>query len=333
MKKFISVLLALTLIFSLSVTALAEDKGKITFGTDKSGGVLSKNEVLKPWQTYEFPIKLNGEVLTNEMGDKYKIRLENIKGKNAVKEIKVLKGAENYYLKLELMPLSYTQQTAVEYRLTMTNDTEKLTGDFGFMAGFPSVYDDYINNLSAGEDIRVNNDFPVFTREQLNRISEKNGWKNVSFVGDNWRYTVNVTDKGPANFLYNHNNIDDIISKYPQNDFLFLNFPAGPQFAQSTLTLDLAQYENSFTDKIYGYSYYNGKLTPLAVKFDKENLTAELTVYGLGQYLITDKPLSAAEIGGTANPNTGGRDIIAPLFIGLISSAVGAIALKKKIKE
>ncbi len=332
MKKLMSILLASALIFSFSVTAMAEENEKITFGTDKNGAVLNRNEILSPWQTYEFPIKLDGAPLSNELGDKYKIRLENIKGSNAVQEIKVLRGMDNYYLRVKVLPLSYVEQTLVEYRLTMSSGNDRIATEFGFTAGFRRVSNDYINNLTAGDEIRVNNDYPVFTKEQLNQISKINNYKKVTFVGDKWRYTVNVTDKGPANFLYTYNNIENIISKYPQNDFLCLSFPAGSQFSQSILEIDISEYEESFKNGVYAYSYYNGVLTPLSCKLDSENLTAELTVYGLGQYILTDKPLKQTQINNnTNNPATGYNDNMPAAFIALISSAVGIIILKQRI--
>ena len=331
MKKFISVLLMTALIFSFSTIAFAEENEKITFGTDKNGAVLNINEVLSPWQTYEFPILLNGSPLSNEKGDQYKIRLENIKGSKAIEEIKVMRGLENYYLRVKVLPLSYVEQIPVEYKLYMTKDNNRFSTQFAFTTGFRKVSDDYINNLSEGEDIRVTNESPLFTKEQLNRISEKNNWKKVTFTGDKWRYTANVTDKGPANFLYNYNNIESIVSKYPQNDFLFLSFPAGPQFSKSILEIDVSDYEESFKNGIYAYSYYNNKLTPVQCEYDSDNLTAQLTVYGLGQYVISDKPLKSAEISGSTNPNTGYADNIPAAFIGLISSAIGVSLLKKKL--
>ena len=338
MKKIFSALFVAALIIMSVVPAFAEDKYEnISLGVAEDGTVLSENEVLSPYKNYEFIIYLNknGEKIpvSNSMGDNLKITASILNGRDSISECKILRGRENYYLKLRILPLSYVKQNNAQIRLTINGDNISLTRDFAFKTGFKSVSDDYINNLQKGEAIRINNDRPLFTASQLKRISEINGGNDVTFKGENFTYKVNLRGTPSSNMYYTDNVIDEIDNANHNANLKFLTFPAGPQFSKSELVIDVSDLEH-FNGKFHFYSYYKNKLTEIPAKYDKETLTLSMDITGLGTFVISDTPLTktvTTVVKPSNNPNTGVDDLGSTAVLGLISALSGILVIKRKL--
>ena len=334
MKKIFSILFATALIILSAVPAFADESyDNISLGIAEDGTVLSENEVLSPYREYDFTIYLtkNGEKipLSNQLGDGLKITCGIISGRDSILSCEILRGNENYYLKLKIRPLSYTEQNKAEIQLNIIGDNFSLSKNYSFKTGFKSVSDDYINNLNKGEFIRINNDRPLFTASQLKKLSELNKGGDVTFKGNNFTYTVRLRGAPSSNMYYTEDIIDEIDRKYPESNLKYLTFPAGPQFTNSKLVLDVSDLEY-FSGNFHLYSYYKNRLTEIPCEYDSEALTLTVDITGLGSFIISDVPLvkgAGVITKPSKNPNTGYRDFTATAVTGLISSIMGAMLI------
>ncbi|MEF9983319.1 MAG: hypothetical protein RR710_02125 [Oscillospiraceae bacterium] len=364
MKKLLAMIMAVATACSLAVTSFAQttdNKNEITVGTDENGIILNSETVLSPGNTYKFPLNIkNGNQvspLDNATAALYSIKLEAVKGKTSLESLKVIKGSENHYLEIKVNAGWSAKQTNVEYNLKLTNKKDSkdvMNGSVEFLTGYKTASDDYINSLSAGEDITVDVNAPVFTAKQLERIAKLNDYKKVTFTDGNWSYNVNVTDMESVNMLFNTSAIKDIITKFDQHDFKFLSFPAGTSFSRGELKIDVADIAEDFEGKFFTYRYYKGVLTKVQNTFNKDEDTISMQVGDLGRFVICDKEIADGTVveegfGGSdnvtkpevkpevkpetpnkPNPETGSTSMpIAAAALAMISLAGMAILSKK----
>ena len=157
--------------------------------------------------------------------------------------------------------------------------------------------DAYIDSLDTGDDVTVNNNTPVFTTEQLERIARVNNYRKVVFENDSWSYTTNVTDMKAINMIHNSNGIKEILTKYENNSFEFLTFPAGPVFkANGTMEIDVSDFAEDYNEKFFVYRYLDNKLTLINSSYDSEDEVLSFTTNTLGRFVITDKAISDAVV-------------------------------------
>ena len=168
--------------------------------------------------------------------------------------------------------------------------------------------------MAKEDEIKVNNDTPVFTKSQLDKISTLNSNKKVTFTNDNWNYNVIVSGMKDINMLHNNKAIPEILKKYENNNFEFLTFPAGTKFTTNgTMEIDVSNYTDDFGGKFFVYRYLDGKLTLINSSYNAEDEVLSFTTNTLGRFVITDKAVNDAVVvpgngsnsGNPSNPSTG----------------------------
>ena len=187
-----------------------------------------------------------------------------------------------------------------------------------FEAGYESVSEEFVDGLASGDDIKVNNDTPVFTAEQLEQIAKTNNYKKVSFTDGDWSFNVSINDAKAINLLHNENAIKEIVSKYEDNSFAFLTFPSGAQFKNNgTMAIDVSSYADDFGGNFFVYRYLNGALTAIEASYDAEEETLSFSTNTLGRFVITDRAISDAVVvpgndsnNSNDNSNTGSDTVV-----------------------
>ncbi len=324
MKRFLVALFVTTMVVNQSVTAFSSseppaDDGSITditLGQETDTGItLDADTVLIPGETYTFPIivEQGGAYIQFDDGlDKeFDVDLEEIRGRSALEYIKVVEGAKGFEVEIEIEKGWPTELTDVEYEIELTNNNSSkaiLTGEFVFSAGYPYADQDTIDALDSGDYIEVDDDAPVYRESQLEQIAEINDYDDVIFSASNWTYRANVSGRDAVNMYYQRDVIDPVLEAFPDNDFVFLSFPAGPQFGRGTLEFDVSNIEEDFDYDMYMYRYYEGKLTQLDTDYDEDESILSTTTGNLGRFVITDKKIADGTVveygfGGSEEPD------------------------------
>lgn len=327
MKKTLSILLAVMLSLSVAAVAFAVDpKNDIILGTDADSGLTLKNSLLEPGETYRFPVSLSiagaeATPLTEDLLDEYSFKISNTGEGNSLSEFILDRIGGVYYITATVKAGWPSVTTEEEYAMKLTeksgskNAVEVMVA---FETGYKTVSDDYIASLNKEDEIKVDNDTPVFTKSQLNSISDLNNNKKVTFTDDNWNYTVIVSGMKDINMLHNSNAIAEILNKYENNNFAFLTFPAGTKFSTNgAMEIDVSDYTDDFGGKFFVYRYLDGKLSLINSSYDADDEVLSFTTNTLGRFVITDKAITDAVVvpqtgsnGGNtptapSNPNTG----------------------------
>ncbi len=320
MKRTFSILLAVMLSLSVAATALAVDpKNSIVLGVDADSGLVLKDSLLEPGETYRFPVSVSiagaqATPLTEELLDNYSFKISNTGEGNSMSKFVLDKVGGVYYITATVKAGWPAVTTEEEYSMKLTEKSAKNAVEVtvAFETGYKTVSDDYIASLAKEDEIKVDNDTPVFTKSQLNEISGLNNNKKVTFADDNWSYTVIVSGMKEVNLLHNNNAIAEILNKYEDNNFEFLTFPAGTKFATNgTVEIDVSGYTDDFGGKFFVYRYLDGKLTLINSSYDAEDEVLSFTTNTLGRFVITDKAVKDAVVvsgntGNTGNGSNGG---------------------------
>ena len=331
MKKTLSLVLVAVMIMSIAITSFADTSNTISLGTDSDTGISLQNSLLTPNEEYRFPvnISLEGEgsvALTDELLKDYSIRVSNSGKGKSLESLELIKLSGVYNLVADVKAGYPASQTEEEHTLKLVKKSDgKTYGELKveFMTGYKIVDDAVVDALDAEDYIPVDNDAPVFTEEQLERIGRVNSYKKVTFEGSNWTYNVNVTDMKDLNMLHNTKAIAEVLAKYASNSFEFLSFPAEAKFTTNgDILYDVADISESYGQNFYVYRYNNGKLSPVAASYNYEDDMLTIQTNTLGNFVITDKKLTDLVVttpsvdGGsdnndsnvtnpTINPNTG----------------------------
>lgn len=326
MKRTFSILLAAMLSLSVAATAFAADpKNDILLGTDADSGLVLKNSLLEPGETYRFPVSVSiaGEAatpLTEAMLDNYSFKISNTGKGDSMSKFVLDKVGGVYYITATVKAGWPAVTTEEEYSMKLTEKSaskKAVEVTVAFETGYKTVSDDYIASLAKEDEIKVDNNTPVFTKSQLNTISNLNNNKKVAFTDDNWNYTVIVSGMKDINLLHNNNAIAEILNKYEDNNFEFLTFPAGTKFATNgTMEIDVSGYTDDFGGKFFVYRYLDGKLTLINSSYNAEDEVLSFSTNTLGRFVITDKAVKDAVVvpgngsgsnGGStpSNPSTG----------------------------
>lgn len=347
MKKITALIMALAMTASMAVVAFAEGE---TTGKDINISGDLEGALLTPGETYEYPVLIGDADITAEDLESYKTEVRITAGGSAIDSAKINEKEEGKYtLDVKVKAGWPTAQTNAKIRLRLLDkktSKEISVKEISFKTGYKVMDDAYVNGLTQGEYITVDPTAPVITKAQLAKIAELNNYKAVTFTYGDWSYTVNVTDKDTINMLSNTNAIKEIMTKFENNQFKFVTFPAGTDFGvNGKVEIDVSAEMDDFDSKFFVYLYADGKLTKIDSKLDADTSTLSFTAKKLGRFVITDKEIKDTIVvegsnngtgtgTGNKNPNTGANDFVgvaaAMAVISLV--AAGAVVLRKNSK-
>ena len=333
-----------------------EDATDVNIGADEDGVVLG-DDILEPGKEYKFPVSLTvgGKAvkITDELMDGYKFSYSKISSKGMSRfEIEEHKG--QYYLYVEARDTVTTKPVDVKYNVKLvrkSNNLSVFTQEVKFQYGYDEADSDYINGLDEGDTVEISNDNPVITGTMFDKIAKINNYKNVTLAGNDWEFTVNVTDETTKNMVHNNAGIKAVLAAYPDQDFKFFSFPGKPSFsATGRMALNVDDIVDDF-EKMYTYRYANGTIYRINATFDSEENTLNFRTNKLDNFFVTNKFIEDGTVvskddvtdsddttstpdENKGNPSTGASDMInaavAAAFAGL--AGVGALAAKKRSK-
>ena len=333
-----------------------ENATDVKIGADEDGVVLG-DDVLEPGKEYKFPVSLTVDgkdtKITEELMDGYKFNYSKISSKGMSRfEIEEYKG--QYYLYVEARDTVVTKPVDVKYNVKLvrkSNNLSVFTQEVKFQYGYEEANGDYISGLDKGDVVEIDNDRPVITDTQFDKIAKINDYKNVTLYGSGWEFTVNVTDESTKNMVHNNAGIKEVLAKYPDQDFKFFSFPGKPSFsATGRMALNVDDIVDDF-EKMYTYRYANGTIYRINATFDSEENTLNFRTNKLDNFFVTNKFIEDGTVvskddvtdsddttstpdENKGNPSTGASDMInaavAAAFAGL--AGVGALAAKKRSK-
>ncbi|MFV0496741.1 MAG: hypothetical protein ACK5L0_01025 [Candidatus Fimivivens sp.] len=304
MRKTFSILLAVMLSLSLVATAFAVDpNNNITLGTDADSGLVLKDNLLKPGETYHFPVSVSiagaqATPLNDDLLEDYSFKISNTGEGDSMSEFVLDRIGGVYYVTATVKAGWPAVSTEEQYSMKLTEKSASKNAvelTVAFETGYKVVSDDYIASLAKEDEVKVDNDAPVFTKSQLNQISDLNNNKKVTFANDNWKYTAIVSGMKDINMLHNNNAIAEVLNKYEDNNFAFLTFPAGTKFTTNgTMEIDVADYTDDFGGKFFVYRYLGGKLTLINSNYDDTDEVLSFSTNTLGRFVVTDKAITDA---------------------------------------
>lgn len=314
MKKTLSILLVAMMVMAMAVTASAASESSIQLGADAESGQTLVGGLLKPGEEYRFPVSVSidgGEMtaLTDDILKEYNLRIGNTGEGKTLTEAKLSKSGGVYYLAAAVKAGWPAEQTEEEYSFKLVRKSDNKTvfeGAVNFYTGYEIVDDAVIDALDAGDEIEVDNKAPAYAKEQLERVAKRNSYKKVTFSGSNWNYEVNITDMPGINMVHNNNGIKEILTKYEDNSFEFLTFPAGPRFTTvGVMSVDVSDILEDFEGKFFLYRYLDGKLTLIPARLNAEDETLAFSTDTLGRFVITDKEIKDAVVAPPSNGSNG----------------------------
>ena len=271
-----------------------EDATDVNIGADEDGVVLG-DDVLEPGKEYKFPDSLTVDgkdtKITEELMDGYKFNYSKISSKGMSRfEIEEYKG--QYYLYVEARDTVVTKPVDVKYNVKLvrkSNNLSVFTQEVKFQYGYEEANGDYISGLDKGDVVEIDNDRPVITDTQFDKIAKINDYKNVPLSGSGWEFTVNVTDESTKNMVHNNAGIKEVLAKYPDQDFKFFSFPGKPSFAATgRMALDVDDIVDDF-EKMYTYRYANGTIYRINATFDGDENTLTFRTNKLDNFFVTNK--------------------------------------------
>lgn len=349
MKKLLCLGAAVMLLLAAAVPALAAEPSMNITVRPENDGVDLTDQNLFPDREYRFPIlvRYEDEVpshLREEEMDGKRFNVTIRQGGGAVYTPKVEAEGGRYYLVVKTKPNYTTKATQVELllRLREQGGGELSQYAFGFSVGSSRMSDDEVGTVKEGEPFRVDNNFPVITKKQFRRLAEENGYRAVTLDGDGWQFTVSVADLPDLNLYSTAAVSQDVLQKYPDQEFYFLSFPASPDFgAAGTMVLDVERL-TEFDGEFHLYRRLADRLYYLKTDYDEEEGTLTFRPSQLGSYVLTNRKLGDLELPSAANsaadsvaedpdappnPDTGGRnpDTVPMALLGLASLAVGLL--------
>ncbi|MEY8359884.1 hypothetical protein AALA99_12805 [Anaerotruncus colihominis] len=309
-----------------------ENATDVNIGADEDGVVLG-DDILEPGKEYKFPVSLTvgGKVvkITDKLMDGYKFSYSKISAKGMSRfEIEEYKG--QYYLYVEARDTVGTKPVDVKYNVKLvrkSNNLSVFTQEVKFQYGYDEADSDYINGLDEGDVVEINNNNPVITGTMFDKIAKLNNYKNVTLAGNDWEFTVNVTDETTKNMVHNNAGIKAVLAAYPDQDFKFFSFPGKPSFsATGRMALNVDDIVDDF-EKMYTYRYANGTIYRINATFDGDENTLTFRTNKLDNFFVTNKFIEDGTVvskddvtdsNGTTtapeenknNPSTGASDMI-----------------------
>ncbi len=332
MKKLLAILLAAaTVAVTTAMTVFAEGEStpaisSITFvkddDVDINGGILTPgkeyrfrlqytaagSEVSKEDTSVTGPTDFTDDQLT---GNKFLI--ESKMGRSSMESFKIAKSSGKYYLIAKPKNGYPTKQTDVEYKVRLV-DTKN--GDIlhektlAFKVGYPTVSDDDLFSASVEEPIFISNDAPVITEDQFDEINSYTSGKAASFTNGDWTINVRVGGLKDRNLYSTSSGIPEIETKFEDNQFKFISFPANPKFDYTAkVSVDVSQEADSFDDNFVVYRYNDGVLTRMDSKYDSDTSEVTFSTKEMGRFVITDVALgNSADIEDNVDGDTNNGD-------------------------
>lgn len=343
MKKLRSLGLAVLVFLATALPAFGADMMmEVSIGLT-ADGMDYNDQSLQPGREYRFPllVRYEDEVPSH-------LREEEMEGKRLTASLRQGNAASSpsidleggrYYLVLKTKADYGTKASQLEVQVKLQDrgsGREISRASVQLTVGSSRMPDEAVGEVQEGEVFRVDNNYPVITKKQFQKLAEANGYRSVTLAGDGWEYTVNVTDLGDRN-LYSTSAISqEVLDKYPAQNFRFLSFPAGPDFGGAgTMVLDVEELPE-FDGEFYLYRRLGDRLYYLKSQYDPQEQTLTFRPSQLGNYLITDRKLGDVELGDVVtgasdngyapNPDTGGQRAIAPAaLLGLAALVTGMV--------
>ncbi len=334
------------------------EPSSLVFHSDEDGTVLGE-DLLEPGREYRFPayVEFGGQrakvAVSDELLKDYKFNYTRVTA-SGVKTFKIEERKGVYYLIIETKDTTPTKPVDVKYNVKLvrkSNNISVFSQEVKFSYGYDESNDDYINDLDKGDIVEIDNNRPVITKEQFNKIAKLNDYKNVTLAGAGWQFTVNVTDETTKNMVFTNAGVKEIMAKYPDQDFKFFRFGGKPSFnSTGKVALDVSDIVDDY-ENLNLYRYANGRVYQLNASYNAADETLEFRTNKLDTFFVTDRSIKDGTIidenvvsGGSNadsnvntdknNPGTGAGDMInAAVMAGIASlAAAGAIAANKKSK-
>lgn len=272
-------------------------------GPDGLRGADAREEGLRPGEEYRFPlmIRYEDEVPTHlrqEEGEGKRFSLAIQSGEEVILPPRIETEGGRYYLTVTTKPIygTKTAQAEILVRLQDEKTGKELGRDTIRMeVGSPAMKG--VEDLPAGEALRVSNAAPVLTSDHFRCLAEKNDGEEVILAGPGWEYQVDVTNVTDKNLYSTAAVLPEVLEKYPEQEFRFLSFPGNPDFqAPGTLTVDVSDLSASYGGEFYLYRYLGDRLYYLRSQYDSENETLTFRPSQLGSYVITDREIGDMEV-------------------------------------
>lgn len=369
MKKMLAVMLAAAASMSVGVTAFADDMNVVldsnapsssdtetpevpqgepsafVFGADEDGVILGE-DVLEPGKEYKFPVSMTygdkSYALTDEMLENYKFTYSKVTTKG-MKRFEIEEHKGTYYLYVRANETTAVEPIDIKYNVKLVNKEDNLTvfsQEVKFQYGYDEANSDYISDLSKGDIVEIDNNYPVITTSQFDKIAEINEYKNVTLAGSGWEFTVNVTDEKTKNMVFSNAGVKEVMAAFPDQDFKFFKFAGKPTFAATgRLALDVDDLVDEF-DQMYTYRYADGKLYRINATFNSDENTLEFRTNKLDTFLVTNKLIKDGTVVDTDadvdseesdensnssnsdknNPSTGSGNLINEIVLAAISA-------------
>ena len=328
------------------------DPSALILHSAEDGTVLGE-DLLEPGKEYRFPayVEIGGKkvVVNDDLLKDFKFNYTRVTA-SGVKTFKIEEIKGVYYLIVETKDTTPTKPIDVKYNVKLvrkSNNISVFTQEVKFSYGYDESNDDYINDLDKGDIVEIDNNRPVITKEQFNKIAKLNDYKNVTLAGAGWQFTVNVTDETTKNMVFTNAGVKEIMAKYPDQDFKFFRFGGKPSFnSTGKVALDVSDIVDDY-ENLNLYRYANGRVYKLNASYNAADETLEFRTNKLDTFFVTDKAIKDGTVidenivsdGNSVNtdknnPGTGAGDMInAAVMAGIASlAAAGAIAANKKSK-
>ena len=327
------------------------------FDADEDGAILG-DTILEPGTEYKFPayVTIGGQkvAITEKLLETYKFSYTRVSSKS-VKTFKIDEYKGTYYLYVETKDGTPTEEIELKYNIKLVKKSDNMslfTQQVKFSYGYTEASSEYINGLDKGDEIEIDNNNPVITEDQFEKIAKINDYKNVTLSGPSWQFTVNVTDEETKNLVSSNAGVKEIMAQFPDQDFKFFKFAGKPSFAATgTVALDVEDIVDEF-DSMYTYRYADGKLYRINATYNEEDDTLNFRTKTLDTFLVTNELIkdgtvienadvdtdSSKDVEETddskGNPTTGASDMINAAVMAAIASlaAAGTIVCKKLSK-
>lgn len=357
---------------STSVTSV--EAGEL-FLVERNKKIVGTDTELRPDEEYEFDIyyatsRLSGDdaniiansrkLVTGDIGDGT-VRLRTLKGSSAISSAKVRtvgsgSNLRTYRVEIDTRANYGTKTTDVEYSLNVNDPTTNNIFDESihtFVVGFNSIDD---SDTDVGEDgvLTISNDTPVILKEQFEDITKSANYKNITIESDdgNWSWKGKVTGMKDSNFSYDYDPNINLLNMFPDQEFKFLNFPAGVNFPTTgEMRIDVSDVSEAFRT-MYVYLYRDGRLTAITGNYDAGADEIVFRTNYLGRFVVTNMPITDTALmpeepvteepddifeeeepvpPTTNNPTTGASDSTdAMLAIGFLALASGAVVSRRR---
>lgn len=315
MKKALSLAMALAVAAAMAVTAHAAGDIKLSFHFIGPGGEDMTTQSLLPDREYRFPVLAQEEgeslaQLTEEGLEGKRFTAAVRKGSSAIQTPELETEDGKCYLVVRTKANYATKPTDVEFQARLIDKSsgrELGRTTAGLTVGFPAMSDSTIDNMAEGDALMVDNEAPIVTAKQFDKLAKLNSYRAVTLSGDQWEYDVLVTDLSARNLYATNAAFPEIVQKYEGAEFKFLTFPGAPDFGvQGELSISVADVEDDFDGVYYLYRYLGGKLFYLNSQYDEGEGTVTFRPSQLGAYVITDRKLTDLAVGGSGGPASGG---------------------------